>query len=310
MINNQHNKNIRNIQRLLNWTPRSFYLLIGGSLPGIAILHQRQLTLFGMICRLADSNSLLCHAKYYFSTDLNYESWFQQIEELCSTYDLPSCQQLIDLKLEKVCYKKLIKLKIADHWQAKLREEAAQLSSLKYFKPQFYSLLSPSKAYETVGYNRYEIAKLNIQLKMLSGRYPTEKLARYWSQNKNGFCLLGPPCSNKSETISHILTECPVLESKRVILRKSWIERETVGPLSNIIKDVFTWDYEDQTAFLLDPLSNPIIIDLSQNFGSKIIDKISYLTRTYCFSIHRQRKIILGTWYNSGYPAPNRTEDH
>ena len=50
-LNNQHNNNVRNIQRLFMGTPRSFYLLVGGSLPGEAILHSRQLSLFGMICR-------------------------------------------------------------------------------------------------------------------------------------------------------------------------------------------------------------------------------------------------------------------
>ena len=250
IIDNQHNNNVRNIQRLFKGTPRSFYLMTGGSLPGVAVLHQRQLTLFGMICRLPDSNPLLCHAKYYFSLNLNYNSWFQQIESLCDTYKLPTCQQLIDLKLNKVEFKKLAKLRLVDHWQSVLREEAAQLSSLKYFKPDFYSLLYPSKAFHAAGCNRYEIAKLNIQMKMLSGRYRTERLARFWSSNKSGYCNLGPPCSNESDTIAHILTTCPVLKNKRAILKQSWFDREADGPLEVLVNEVLTWESEKITAFL------------------------------------------------------------
>ena len=145
-------------------------------------------------------------------------------------------------------------------------------------------------------------------MKMLSGRYRTEKLMRYWSTNKNGHCILGPPCFCTTETISHILITCPVLENKRTALKSDWIRRESECPLGNLIKDVFTWDPEEQTAFLLDPLTNPIIISLTQNYGCIITEKICYLTRTFCFSLHRERLIILGRWFNSGYPAPNSTD--
>ena len=175
----------------------------------------------------------------------------------------------------------------------------------KLLNCQFYSLLYPTKAYHAAGYNRYELAKLNIQLKMFLGRYRTEKLGRHWSDNRHGYCVLGPQCSNTQDTIAHILVSCPVLECKRETLRNSWLEREAEGPLSLLVREICTWVTEDQTAFLLDPLSNPLIISLSQQLGGQIIDKICYLTRTYCFSIHRQRKINLGMWYNSGYPAPN-----
>ena len=140
---------------------------------------------------------------------------------------------------------------------------------------------------------------------MLYDRYRTERLSQFWSTNREGNCLLGPSCSNTSDTISHILVVCPVLQHKRSILKSTWLERESDSPLYSLITQLFTWDIEEQTKFLLDPLSNPYIIALSQNFGDKITNKICYLTRTFCFSLHRERKIILGKWYNSGYPAPN-----
>ena len=306
IISSQHDNYARYIQRFFKGTPRSFYLLVGGSLPGVAVLHQRQFSLFGMICRLPENNPLLQHAVYYFSSDVKYKSWFQQIEDLCFMYKMHSCSQLISLKLDKESFKKYVKLKIVDHWQIILRKEAQQLKSLKYFKPHFYSLLQPSKAYLAAGNNRYEIAKLNIQLKMLSGRYRTSRLSRFWSDNKSGNCTLGHPCVNSSDTISHILVFCPCLEQKRSSLKHMWLEKENKGPLNQLVNEIFKWPGEELTQFLLDPLSNPMVISLVQEYGSIISDKICYLTRTFCFSIHRERQILLGTWYNSGYPAPEK----
>ena len=210
LINTQHNNNVRNIQRLFKGTPRSFYLLTGGSLPGIGLLHQRQLSLFGMICRLPDSNPLFIHASFYFNNSLSYKSWFKQVDELTKLYKLPTCIELLNLKLDKESFKKQVKLRLADHWQRILREEASKLKSLKYFRPQFYSVLFPSNSYISAGNNRYEIAKVNVQMKMLSGRYRTESLSRFWSENKSGVCLLGDPCTNTMDTIPHILVSCPV----------------------------------------------------------------------------------------------------
>ena len=59
MINHHHKEVIRNLQRLSPKTPRVVVYFLAGSLPGEALLHIRQLTLFGMISRLPQS---LLHA--------------------------------------------------------------------------------------------------------------------------------------------------------------------------------------------------------------------------------------------------------
>ena len=76
----QHFKNtLERLQKLPTNTPTTFVLFLGGSLPGKAILHQRQLSLFGMICRLPD-NVLHTIAR----EKLNYvkksmKSWFTTV---------------------------------------------------------------------------------------------------------------------------------------------------------------------------------------------------------------------------------------
>ena len=50
---------------------------------------------------------------------------------------------------------------------------------------------------------------------MLSGRYITDQLARHWTQNKAGKCLL-PGCNQPNiGSLEHILLECSALNSTR-----------------------------------------------------------------------------------------------
>ena len=141
---------------------------------------------------------------------------------------------------------------------------------------------------------------------MLSGRYRTSLLSRHWTINKGGICMTGEYCQEQGliESVSHILISCTALESKRVLLKKLCMEKNPGGPLPSLFEHIFNCSPEDQTQFLLEPLSNPYIISLIQNHGNSILDQICYLTRTFCFALHRERKILQGTWYGSGYPAP------
>ena len=139
---------------------------------------------------------------------------------------------------------------------------------------------------------------------MLSGQYRTESLLRFWTTNKAGICLLGFPCTNTVDSISHILTTCPNLGNKRSTLIDMGLSKEKDGPLGPVLTEIFSSDPGVQTQFLLDPLSHPKIIFLIQTEGNEIQDRICYFTRTFCFSLHRERQIRLGKWVNSGYPAP------
>ena len=75
--------------------------------------------------------------------------------------------------------KKRFKARIIDHWESKLRGEASLLTSLKLFKPEFHSLVSPHLIFWTAGSNPYEISKAIVQGKMLSGQYRIELLAMF-----------------------------------------------------------------------------------------------------------------------------------
>jgi len=82
------------------------------------------------------------------------------------------------------------------------------LTSLIYFKPEYSSLTKPHPIYLTAGSKPYEVAKAVVQVRMLSGRYRTENLAKHWSTNKEGY-YLGAICHQICESLEHILLWCP-----------------------------------------------------------------------------------------------------
>ena len=72
-----------------------------------------------------------------------------------------------------------------------------------------------------------KICMASEQSNLLSGRYQTEALARHWSQNKNGVCLISSACNNLSlkEDVPHILKNCPALLCVREKLKNYTIQK-------------------------------------------------------------------------------------
>ena len=80
------------------------------------------------------------------NADLNgkKESWFSQILLLCKQYGLPPPLRLLQKPVEKTKFHSLVKLNIADDWQTHFRKRSDDLSSLRFFQPEFMSLLIQS----------------------------------------------------------------------------------------------------------------------------------------------------------------------
>ena len=131
----QHVKaTLQNLQKFLPRTPSCVVRFLGGHLPGEALLNIRQLSIFGMICRLPGSILYQIADHLLSSAKPASKSWFLNIRELCLKYDLPSPLSLLHQPPTKLRYKALVKSKVMDYWEKYLRNQALKLSSLQYFK--------------------------------------------------------------------------------------------------------------------------------------------------------------------------------
>ena len=178
------------------------------------------------------------------------KSWFLQIRALCQQYGLSDPLFLLKNPSSKSHFKEQCRLKVLEYWHKKLSSDVVALPSLRYFNPACLSLLRPHHIWTSLDGNPCQTKAAIIQALFLSGRYRTEKMRRFWSQNKLGYCLLEPRSNLKMvENCAHILLRCTALEEKRRRLyRMSSLLTADLPLLSAIIDAYLFSEYFPQRA--------------------------------------------------------------
>ena len=212
-------------------------------------------------------------------------------------YQLPHPLELLETPPTKTGFKKLVKSKVIDYWEQRLRSEASFLPSLTYFHPQFLSLTTPHKLWSTAGQNIYEVSKAKIQLLFLSSQYPCAKRTRHWSpDNPDGVCSVTTCKEEKQvESPEHLLLKCPAYSSTRLQLISLGMKTHNPEAHKLFVKFLFS-NTTKLMQFLLDPACIPEVILSAQTHGDDIYGDIFYIGRSWCFSIHRERMKRLGKW--------------
>ena len=217
----------------------------------------------------------------------NDSSWFSRIRHLCLQYSLPHPLTFLNTPPTNLKFKSLIKSKVLDFWETKLRNDAAPLTSLSYFKPSYMSLARPHAIWWTAGANPYEVSKAVIQCRMLSGRYRTFQLSRNWSESRDASCP-APSCTSQTESLEHILIHCPAYSTTRDGLLRKWRAVKHPGILE-LVKKAVSEHSTYLMQFILDASVQPESQSLMRTCGEDILYTLFSLTRSWCYSIHRDR---------------------
>ena len=131
---------------------------------------------------------------------------------------------------------------------------------------------------------------------MLSRKYITDKLSRHWSVNKSGLCST-PGCTGEDVgSLEHMLLFCPALADARqriiALCHKVALENED---LTNILSSALNGQTTEMVMqFLLDCSSLPAVIILKQSGGNHLVERLFYISRSWCYSLHRSRMNKLG----------------
>ena len=220
---------------------------------------------------------------------------------MCLLYGLPRPLRLLGYIHHKEMFKKMVKQHVMDHWEQKLRKVAADLPSLKYFKPEYLSLASPHPILSSAGSSPYAVIMANVQCTMLSGRYRTEALASHWSESGTRSCKT-PFCKNHhiEEDHHHILAVCGSLQTSRSRLQ-TFTQKYCAGINNQEIKELITKycsPYQPLFCqFLEDCSVLPEVIAVGQVLGEKLVHHhLFWVSRTWCYTLHRDRLKILGRW--------------
>lgn len=296
------------MQKLPLTTPRCVVFFLAGTLPAVAIIHLRMLSLLGMIAR-SEATSILQKigrsSLLNTSNNRNKYSWFFRVRLVAYQYSLPDPLLVLQEPMEKAKWKSLCRSKVISYWEQKLREESDNLTSLKFFSPQYMSLREPHPLWQYPE-SGYEVSKAATVALMLSDRYSSDYHARHWSRtNPSGFCQLCRASQHSSGTgnvidppnlplgtIEHLLISCPSLSQTREKCRAFWLEYIVDKPvLQDLI--LFNGSCDPNVQLLLDPSSCPNVIQAVQKTGSGLLGHLLYLSRTWCHSLHVRRRKTL-----------------
>ena len=121
-------------------------------------------------------------------------------------------------------------------------------------------------------------------------------LCRFWSANRSGHCS-SPTCDQVAGDLEHLLIVCPALDHIRHRLHSLWcLKTVDCPPLHSLVLRILGSSPKAQLKFILDSMACPELLSLAQFYGQEIIDRVMYLTRTWAFSIHKHKSILLGRW--------------
>ena len=117
-----------------------------------------------------------------------------------------------------------------------------------------------------------------------------------WSEKGDGYCSL-VTCDGVVGDLEHLLVGCPALQSIRNNMFDLW-EQKLSGcdPLYQLFQKMRSGPPEAMSCFLLNPAANPELIHLNQTFGPNMFENALYLTRTFVYSIHREKLKLTGKW--------------
>ena len=246
-----------------------------------------------MISRMKD-NILHKVAKHLLTISPDSSpSWFIQIQKICIKYRLPHPLTILESPPSKEAFKHLSRTSVHQFWEEELRKDAAQLDSLAYFKPQHMSLSSPHLIISSCGNNSYEINKAIIQMKMLSGRYRTDKLLSHFHPSNSPMCQLACQDPESPGDLQHLLIHCSALSHRRSVLFDYWDSVvSTNHTCSSVVSQMRNAPYVIFMQFVLDCTAIPLV----NQCDSESVDTLLKITRSYCYSIHRERLKILDRW--------------
>lgn len=209
------------------------------------------------------------------------------------------------VSLSQASFQKIVKEKIIEYWQCQLAAECVSLPLLRFFGPYHASLLKPHPMWTSTPGNSFECSKSTVLARMVSGKYRTEMMCRFWSNNRYGHCL-AETCRAVEGDILHLLAVCPALEHTRHRLHGLWCAKTLdCPPLHTLVIRILGSqpDIDILARFILNSTTFPEVIFLTQNLGQEIEDRVMYLTRTWAFALHRQKLRLLGRW--PGEPSKN-----
>ena len=193
----------------------------------------------------------------------------------------------------KAEYKEYVMTKITSFFEKELRNTASQNSCMKYLNVSLCGLRGKHHPAITNIKTTEEVKKMRPHIKMLCGNLLTYGMKYDQSGIGSSRCRL---CNSSYESISHIVTSCPLYSDIRA---KIFTEFSEIISKSQNCLDMsdFSSSESTLTQLILDPSSMNLPIRV--HISDPILPKLFTLSRDLCFAICKRRSRLLSELLNT-----------
>ena len=292
ILTKHHRQILQKIMRVFSKSPPESIYILSGVPPAEAILDLKMFNLLGMVARMGPKNPLHQIGVYLLVTHSSF-SWFSRLRVLSGKYKIMDPLQILLNPPDKIKYNQYLRKRIYDFWHSKLINQMSSKSSLKFLRGAFLPLgCGPHPLWLSCEGSPTAIAAAELQAKILTGRYRDDYLVSKWKSSSDGACSL---CDFFPGDISHYLTgDCPALaEQLKKTLSHSFSYLSHYPTLLQTALTVYNSSRLEFAAFIADPSTNPLVIKLRQEFGSKFVWPLFRLSRAYILCMHRERQRLM-----------------
>ncbi|MES9884980.1 MAG: reverse transcriptase family protein [Sedimenticola sp.] len=247
--------------------------ILSGTIPVEGTIHKRALTLFGNISRLQDESLEKQIAERQLNVkNMESSSWFIAVKKILLKYELNDPLELLNNPPQKLYWKKTVNTAVNNFWKERIKQHAAQYSSLKYLNLDLYE---PGKRHPLIENikNEREINRVSVKMKMVTGTYILQVNRASFNQNQpDPVCML---CRTEDETITHFLLVCPGLSTVRQPILAS-----VINASAGVVTDTYNHDILTQLILDCTTVVNP---------KSDIMRDTEYHCRRLVYALHAER---------------------
>ena len=274
-LSSYHRQTLRCLQHFPKSTAVPALHLLSGIAPVEALLDIRMLTFFRSALVVNTNNPPLTFIRQLVihqlaTKDLQSASWTAKIKKLLAKYQLPTPADIVADPPSKDEWKLTVKRAVHHWWSKSLKEEAREMSTLKFLNLDACRTDKMHPIWKDVT-NALDIQKATVQALLLVRRYPLTTSHTAGTRK----CEKCPLCETDPETTVHFLLHCPALQHHKYkflipILDACRSESIPVTP-------------EDVVRVILDPTALP-----NQTRALK------RSCRDYVYKLHNARSVLLG----------------
>ena len=266
---------LRYVQYMHKTTANAAVYLLIGLLPIQAQLDIKILCFFvSMLRRTSSIERKVFERQLAMKNMQNSHSWTVMVRQLLLQYGLCNAYDIYKDPPSKITWKRMVTSHVTSYWESKLKEEAAEKSSLCYLNIEKCSLMKVHHVWRIGAANQLTVTKASIHARLLTQRYPLHT-------NRTSGSSFDTPCPlcHGHESMSHFILECSVTEE----IRKVYLEKLFLLLLNNHIH--LPVGNEETIKLILDP---------TNHYGTScILDKIMHISRDMCYHLHQRRSHLI-----------------